>query len=204
MKIMSKRILLLATSLLMLGGCLTTGYTLVPTGTQSIDNMSVNAGAGWNLAPRNASASNREHAQTWTQDGLLLNRMSFVPAVPDGSALWNTKEDDAALPVFRKGMLPNEIEELVESSIVKSFGEGQSAVSTSNLRPHKFGEQRGFMFDLTAIVSESPTYKGIVGAFVAADELYIMWYIGADPYYFDKHLSEAEAIIRSARIVAAN
>ena len=201
---MIKRIPLIALSFFALGGCVATGYTLVPTGPQTMDDMTVNASAGWNLAPKYVSASNREHAQTWTQDGLLLNRMSFIPAVPDGSALWNTKADDAALPVFRKGMLPNEIEELVESSIVKSFGEGQAAVSTSNLRPHRFGEQRGFMFDLTAEVSESPMYKGVVGAFIAADELYIMWYIGADPYYFDKHLSDAEGIIRSARLTAAN
>ncbi len=60
------------------------------------------------------------------------------------------------------------------------------------------------MFDISAVVTESPVYKGVVGAFIASDELYIMWYFGAEPYYYDKHLPDAEAIIRSARLVAAN
>ena len=66
------------------------------------------------------------------------------------------------------------------------------------------GENRGFMFDISAVVTESPMYKGVVGAFIANDELYIMWYIGADPYYYDKHLSDADAIIKSATLASLN
>ncbi len=198
---MTKRNLLLATSFLMLNACVV-GYTLVEPGPRSIGNMTVDAGSGWNLAPR--STNSRKTAQTWTQDGMLLDRLAFIPAISDGETIIISREKDAALPVFRKDMLPNEIEELVESTIVKNFGEGQAAVSTSNLRPHRFGEQRGMMFDISAIVTESPQYKGVVGAFIESDELYIMWYFGAEPYYYDKHLSNAEAIIRSARLTTAN
>lgn len=200
---MSIRILLLATSFFMLSGCVT-GYTLVEPGPHTIDKMTVNAGSGWNLAPSYAGGGDRKNAQRWTQDGLLLDRMVFIPAVPDGEPLAVSRSKDAALPVFRKDMLPNELEELVESTIVKYFGEGQAAVSTSNLRPHRFGEHRGVMFDINAEVTESPTYKGVVGAFIASEELYIMWYIGADPFYYDKHLSEADAIIRSATLASSN
>ena len=203
MKIMTKRILLLAASFFMLSACVT-GYTLVEPGPHSIDKMTVNASSGWNLAPGYAGAGDRKNTQRWTQDGLLLNRLVFIPAIPDGEPLAIARTKDAALPVFRKDMLPNELEELLESTIVKFFGEGQAAVSTSNLRPHHFGERRGVMFDISAIVTESPMYKGVVGAFIANDELYIMWYIGADPYYYDKHLSDAEAIIRSATLAALN
>jgi len=139
-----------------------------------------------------------------TRDGLLLDRMVFIPAVPDGEPLVISRAKDVAMPVFHKDMLPNEIEELLESTIVKYFGEGQAAVSTSNLRPHRFGERSGIMFDISAVVTESPMYKGVVGAFIASDELYIMWYIGADPYYYDKHLSDAEAVIKSATLASLN
>jgi len=145
----------------------------------------------------------RKSAQSWTQDGLLLDRLTIIPAVPDGEPLLKSQTKDAALPVFRKDMLPNEIEELVESTIVKQFGEGNAAVSTSNLRPYRYGENRGILFDVSATVTESPAYKGMVGAFVAQEHLYIMWYFAAEPYYYDKHLSTAEDIIRSARLVAA-
>ena len=100
-------------------------------------------------------------------------------------------------------MLPNEIEELVESTIVKDFGEGNATVSTSNLRPHRFGNHRGLLFDISATVTESPEYKGVVGAFIADEKLYIMWYFGADPYYYTKHLASAVAIIESARLTSA-
>ncbi len=200
---MTKRLMLLTASLFALGACVT-GYTLVEPGPRSIDKLTVTASSGWNLAPGFATAGKRKTAQTWTQDGLLLNRLVFIPAVPDGQPIVTSNTKDAALPVFHKDMLPNEIEELVESTIVKTFGEGQAAVSTSRLRPHRFGDNKGIMFDVSAVVTESPVYKGVVGAFIASDELYIMWYFGAEPYYYGKHLSDAETIIGSARLVARN
>ena len=200
---MNKRILFLATTFFMLGGCVT-GYTLVEPGQHSIDTMTVNASSGWNLAPGYAAPGKRKNAQVWTQDGLLLDRLVFVPAIPDGESILLSSAKDAAMPVFHKSMLANELEELVESTIVKYFGEGQAAVNTSNLRPHRFGDHRGVMFDISAEVTESPTYNGIVGAFIANDELYIMWYFGAEPYYYGKHLADAEAIISSATLAALN
>lgn len=200
---MKMRTLLIVTSFLALGGCVATGYTLVDPGTRTVgEKLSVNASAGWNLAPAYAAAG-RKGAETWTQDGLLLDRLVFVPAIPDGQPIFTSNDKSAALPPFRKGMLPNEVEELMESSIVKYFGEGQAAVSTSNLRPHTFGEHRGYLFDIEAVVTDSPSYRGVVGAFIVDDELYIMWFVGAEPYYYGKHLAEAEAIIRSARLAAA-
>ncbi len=124
----------------------------------------------------------------------------IIPAVPSGDSIFKPGSKDAALPVFDSDMLPNEIEELTESSIVKLFGEGEVAVETSNLRPHKFGETDGFMFDMEVTVSDGPDYGGITGAFVADDKLYLIVYLGARPYYFEKHRDEALAIIRGARI----
>ena len=197
------RTLLLTALLFVLSACVT-GYTLVEPGHHPIDKMTVNAGSGWNRAPAGAGGSRRKNSQAWTHDGMLLDRLVFVPAVPDGEPLGKARTKDAALPVFHKDMLPNELEELVESTIVKSFGEGQAVVSTSNLRPHRFGERSGIMFNISAVVTESPTYKGVVGAFIADDELYIMWYFGAEPYYYDKHLSAAEAVIQSATLASIN
>lgn len=198
---MKARILCLLTTFLALQGCVT-GYTLVAPGVATIGDLSVSASTGYNLAPALSLPAQRKGAQTWTKDGMLLDRITFVPAVADGEALLVTRQKDAALPVFRKDMLPNEIEELVESTIVKEFGEGNAVVNTSNLRPHRFGEDRGILFDIAATVTESPEYKGIVGAFIAEEKLYVMWYFAADPYYFDKHVAAAETIIKSAKRTA--
>ena len=64
------------------------------------------------------------------------------------------------MPLFKKDMLPNEIEELTESTFVKYFGEGNAVVTTKNLRPQRFGEYRGVMFDVDATVSDNPKYQG--------------------------------------------
>jgi hypothetical protein len=184
---------------LFLASCVT-GYTLVATGVNSIDTLQVDAGPGWNLAPTFAASASRKNAQTWTQDGLLLNRLVFVPAVADGEALLNVKDGSAALPVFRKDMLPNEIEELAESTLLKTYGEGNAVLNTSNLRPHNFGQHRGFMFDVEAKVTESPDYRGVAGAFIVDDKLYFMYFLAAHPHYYAKHRDAAEAIIKSATL----
>ena len=162
--------------------------------------MRVTVDDDWNLAPARLTPASRKQSRTWTQDGLLLDRLSIIPAVADGETLFVSRSKSAALPVFHADMLPNEIEELVESSIVKLYGEGQSAVSTSNLRPQGFGEHGGFMFDIEAAITESPDYRGSVGAFVDDEKLYMVLFLAAEPHYFDKHAARADAIIKSATL----
>ena len=127
-----------------------------------------------------------------------------MPGVPDGETTVINRNNDAAIPAFRADMLPNEIEELTESSIVKLFGEGGVSVSTSNLRPHRYGEHRGILFNLEVAVSDGPDYKGLAGSFIVDDTLYMMLYFGVETYYYDKHLAEAEAVITGARLISAS
>jgi hypothetical protein len=182
-----------------LGGCVT-GYTVVQPGVNSFGSMRVTADANWNKAPSGFTSSARSESRTWTQDGLLLDRLVFIPNIQDGEAIFSSRNKSAALPTYRADMLPNEIEELVESSIVKLYGEGQSAVSTSGLRPQGFGQYSGFMFDIQAAVTESPDYRGLVGAFIDDDALYMVIFLAADPHYYGKHAERAEAIIKSATL----
>jgi len=185
---------------LVLAGCVSMQYSLVAPGVVAVDELTVQAGSGWNQVPAVFTPNARKTSATWTRDGLLLDRMTIIPAVPDGEPLLVIRDQSAALPVFRADMLPNEIEELVESTIVKLFGESQAVVNTSNLRPYRFGENPGVMFDLEATLTDSPKFNGIVGAFIDNDRLFLMYYLGAVPYYYDKHRTEAEAIIKSALI----
>ncbi|MDA0678823.1 MAG: hypothetical protein O3A13_00440 [Proteobacteria bacterium] len=193
-----KRIAMLAI-IASLSGC-ATGYSLVAAGPVAVQDLGVQADAGWNRAPAMHTPSARKGAETWTKDGMLLDRLVIAPAIPDGQPIMVSRNKSAALPVFRKDMLPNELEELVESSIVKLFGEGSAVVSTSNLRPHRYGEITGIRFDLEVTVTDSPAYRGTVGAFVGTDNLYLMFFLGAEPHYYDKHIAAASAIIGSARL----
>lgn len=184
---------------LCLAGCVMS-YTLVVPGLVAVEDLNVQVDKSWNRAPATHVAMSRPGAEGWTHDGMLLDQLVIIPAVPDGEAIFQTRERTAALPLFRSDMLPNEIEELVESSLGKYFGEGQAVVNTANLRPFRFGDQRGVRFEFDATVSDSPPYRGTVGAFVANQKLYVMFFMGAEPHYYEKHIAAAEAVIESARI----
>lgn len=180
--------------------CTTVSYRSVVPGVNALGDLQVTAGSGWNLASSQSTPGQRPGSQTWTRDGLLLDRLVIIPAVGDGESIFKSRDKSAALPPFRADMLPNELEELTESTIVKMFGEGAAAVSTENLRPWRFADQRGVMFDIRAAVTESPDYRGTVGAFVANKQLYMIMYIAATPHYYDKHKADAEAVIQSAAL----
>jgi hypothetical protein len=186
----------------LLSACTTVSYTQVVPGVNALGDLQVTAGTGWNLASSYATPGQRKQTQTWTKDGLLLDRLIIIPAVGDGESIFQTRDKSAALPPFRANMLPNELEELTESTIVKMFGEGAAAVSTENLRPWRFSDQRGVLFDINVAVTESPDYRGTVGAFVVDKKLYMIMYVAATPYYYDKHKTEAESVIQSAVIRA--
>jgi hypothetical protein len=59
------------------------------------------------------------------------------------------------------------------------------------------------MFDIEARVTESPDYKGIVGAFIADDALYMIVFLAATPYYYNMLLDDAEALIKSGTLISA-
>lgn len=180
------------------GGCV--AYSLVEPGPVVVEALELHPVSAWNLAPAYSTPLARDDAAVWTRDGLLLDRLIIIPAVPDGEPIFKDDEGFAALPVFRANMLPNELAELTESSIAKLFGEGSASVGTANLRPHRYGDQNGILLDVDAALTDGPDYKGLAGAFIAEDRLYVMLYIAAVPYYYDRHLREAEAIIEGARL----
>jgi hypothetical protein len=54
------------------------------------------------------------------------------------------------------------------------------------------------LLDVEAAVTDGPDYKGLAGAFVADSQLYLVLYLAAVPYYYEKNLGEAESIIKGA------
>jgi hypothetical protein len=182
----------------LLSGCV--AFSMVEPGATMVGDLQIHASAAWNQAPAVMSPAARSGTKVWTRDGLLLDRIVIIPGVPDGKPIFKPMDKSQALPAFKADMLPNELEELTESSISKLFGEGQTAVTTMNLRPHRFGENSGILFDVETAVSDGPNYRGFVGAFISEDKLYMLIYLAAQPFYYDKHREEAEAIIKGARI----
>ncbi len=177
-------------------------YSLVPHGSRQVGNVVVPVTGAWNKVPGWMLAYARDDAEVWTREGVLLDRFIVIPGVPEGQPIFVQKAESAALPKFQGGMLAHELAELTESSIVKLFGEGNTTVSTDNLRPHRFGEHRGVMFDFDAITSAGPRYRGVVGTVQVDGKLYLLMYLAVYPYYFDKALADATAQIEAARLAA--
>ncbi len=200
---MNIRILLSIGIIAALAGCVPT-YSLVQTGTVAVGNLQLVAPPAMNQAPPVHAPTLRKDSVLWTADGPMLDQIIVIPGVADGETLIVApRNSSAALPAFKAGMLPNEIEELAESTFVKLYGEGNAVVTTAGLRPYRFGENRGFMFDVDVTITDSPKQKGTVGAFIADDELYMVFFMAATPHYFDKHKDAATATIQSARLVAS-
>ena len=188
-------------SLIFFAGCVS--YAAVGPGELTYNGLSLQTGDSWNQAPREFTPAARTESKVLTQNGTLLDRIMIIPAVPGGEALFRQLSKSQALPVFESNMLPNEIEELTESSIVKLFGEGGAVVETANLRPHRYGNNRGVLFDMDVTVSDGPDYKGFAGALVVTEKLYLIFFLGAEPYYYEKYRDEALKIIKNARVVAS-
>jgi len=182
---------------LALGGCATTPpVTLVSPGPVEVGSLTVNAGTGWN----NLTASKSAQRMTWTRDGLTIDRLWVFADIADGETLFpEPKGSGAALPRFRSAMLPNELVAFTESYISKMFGEGDAVVTTSNLRPQRFGEHNGVLFDAAVQPAGAADRKGLIGAFIADSKLFLMMYLAVDPYYFDLNREAASGVIVSAR-----
>jgi len=189
-------------SLILSGGC--ASYTAVGPGEITRTGLIVQTGRAWNQAPISTNSMARPGSTIWTQDGLLLDRIMIIPAVPSGEPLFRQSSQWQALPVFKAAMLANEIEELTESSIVKLFGEGGVVVQTSHLRPHRYGENWGILFDMELTIADGPGYKGVTGALVVNEKLYLIFFLGAEPYYYQRHLGDALEVIKSARVVTSS
>lgn len=67
------------------------------------------------------------------------------------------------------------------------------------MRPRSFGDVLGFVFDIVITPEVDAAYKGSVAAFVANRKLYVVMYLGADPYYYEKYRAIADATLASAR-----
>jgi hypothetical protein len=60
------------------------------------------------------------------------------------------------------------------------------------------------MFDIEVNVSDGPVYRGVAGALIVSEKLYLTMFLGAEPYYYQKLLDEVLEIIKSARVVNAS
>src|SRR5262249_10540449 len=133
-------------------------------------------------------------------DGPQLDFLIVVADIADGATVFKAPSAKVVYPKFHASMLPNEVVSLVEASLTRHiFGEGESVVASSNLRPVQYRPDKGFAFDVKVTVSDGPDRNGVVGGFVADGKLNLVMFLAVVPYYYDKDRERAAAVIASAR-----
>lgn len=182
---------------LLLTTCAAKPFTLAPPGETSVGALKFDVAPGWNMGRSDPTAL--FPTGTWTCDGPLLDRFIVYAGVDDNQPFVNDRKG-VKRPRFRAGMSSDAWVNAVVATLASLFGDDPAQVTTSNLRPHNFGTHAGVLFDVAIAPVTVAYYKAMIGGFVADEKLYLVMYLGADPYYYDKHRAEAEQMIASARL----
>lgn len=184
--------LILLTGLLILGAC--TQYSLVKPTTIEVKGITVSPTIPWNSA---SSAAGVGGKPTWTADGTKLNSVVFFPAVKDGKSLFkSTKKEE--YPAFSADMLPNEIAELVESSISKIFKATISKKGT--LKPLVIDGNPGFQYNFEFVTQDDIPRRAFVAGATKNSELYLMFYQATRMYYYEKYIDEIKNMASTMRL----
>lgn len=142
------------------------------------------------------SAARAGKVELWTVDGPALQAIRFVNGLSDGEPLFEGRGQEKR-PIFRKGMAPTEIMELVVDSLTAA---GLEKIQATGLRPEQFGAARGFRFEMTYLTRQGLEGQGTVVGAVMNERLYLIIYSGSRAHYYPKHRDHVERLIQSIRL----
>ncbi len=176
-------------------------FTLIRARETSVGNGSlrVTPPREWNRQRGQLFVDIRE-VEDWTQNGPLLDGISFVTGLKSGDTLVRqTRRDDRQVPKFRSNMTAPEITAMLES-LFRVRG-GTVDFKTLGLAPRPFLGRSGFQFDYEHLDSDEVWRRGrAVGATVDG-RLYLVLLDAARAHYYEATLPDFEAITASARKV---
>jgi hypothetical protein len=183
---------------LALGAC--NHYALVPPQRTTVaGTISVDPQIAWN---RYTPPTDRpDRVVTWTADGLLLDSVRFVLGVGDGEPLFqlpSAQQGKITLPLFKSNMEPQEVMELVESTLSRMTN---AATATRGLQPAKFGALDGFRFEMDITPRDEVARTALVAGAVRDKKLLLIIYQAATLHYYPKYLAQVERMIESVQIV---
>lgn len=184
---MTRKLTFLAV-LLLAAACTPPLVTTSPTERVQIGFYSVTPQAEWNRATMSRT-------EAWTVDGYALQALRFLD-VADGRTLSGETDPDGEAPVFRKSMLPNEIQEFIVETLAAG---GWANIKPAGLQPARFGDLPGFRFSYTMVSEDGLDYSGVVLGTVKDDTLHLIMYSGTSLHYFPKHAKDVEKVFASIR-----
>ena len=160
------------------------------------------------VSPISWSQFGSARERTWTLDGGLLNQLGIFTDVKDGEHLFLARRSGRQRrgegPLFRASMDALEVQELFADALKSA---GLANLSTSNLRPAKFGQREGFRFDLQFESGSGASlgargglrYRAMVLAEVSGGTLSYLYFDAPEEYYCARDQASVEAIFASVR-----
>lgn len=187
---------IVATSLIILGGCAPT-YTLV-TATPAVvarNTIRVSPTSAWNKAPKTPLDVAWE--ENWTQNGLRLDAITFIGGLPDGQAIARQRrKDDKQVPVFHATMTPPDIVSMIEGYY--RLRGGATVFETAAVVPATFLGKPGLAFDYSFVGQDQVKRLGRSIVAIDGGKLYMMSLEGAALHYFAAARPEFDAMAISA------
>jgi len=187
--------LVAAFALLALTGCIT--VSKVETGERMVgDRLALSLDGAWNRVSEPASGP----AQTWTMEGIPVDRLLIYSGVKDGEAIHPPPalfDTDRKTFSFRARMQPDEIVALFEGWLTRDA----SSYHLIKLEPSTFGGKKGFRFEyaLTRRI-DNVQLSGIGYCAVSKGELFALVYMAPRLAFFARHAPAVEQIARTARV----
>jgi hypothetical protein len=155
----------------------------------------VTLGREWSDMSKLAIGTPKVHMLT--VDGPLLNRLYVIDGLAPGEYIVKATNKESATPTYRSGMAPTELVEFVRDSVsALSF----QRVTTSGLKPVKFGDVDGIRMSISGETQDGLEYKGLAQFAEVKGKLYVVLYIAPAEHYYGATLSEAEGVMASAHV----
>ena len=139
--------------------------------------------------------------EDWTQNGPLLDGISFVTGLKNGKSLIRQRRSaNQQVPLFRSNMTPPEIAAMIES-LYRVRG-GAVDFRTVSLQPRPFLGTNGFQLEYEHLDDDELWRRGRVVGTVVDGRLYMILLDAAKAHYYDAVLPDFEATVATARLAA--
>jgi hypothetical protein len=190
-------IVLLATNA-MLSGCAAPYTKVSPKPVPVADyTMRVQPRIAWNRVPRTSQDVERE--ENWTQNGPLLDSITFIGALREGEAIAKQRRtDDRQVPAFRADMTHQDLVTMVE--VYYRVKAGAMIFEIVSVKPATFLGRPGMQLDYAYVGEDEIRRRGRAVLAVIKRKLYLMALEGTALHYFDAALPSFESMVASASL----
>ena len=188
------RWLLTGALLVLLSACASGGKLVVAQEGVRVFDLAFDTNMDW-------ARTRLSRAELWTIDGLPLNEFVVVSKVKPGEHVFLAAKERKRRPDgpwFREAMRPDEIRDVLIDGL---RGDGWSNVSTSNLRPARFGEVAGLRFDMQLTHANGLVYRGTYAAAVHEGRLTHWFWMAPVEHYYGRDIAAVNRMFDSARFV---